>query len=203
MPSKEFKKVPRSRVGLIIKIIFDFCAALILLLIAAFPMAIIALAIRLTSRGPALHWSERVGRNNIIFKMPKFRTLRLGAPDVATHLMNDVETYLTPFGDFLRTTSLDELPQLWSVLKGDMSLVGPRPALHNQKDLVALRTEKKIHELTPGITGWAQINGRDEVPIPGKVALDEYYMQNQTLWLDIKILWRTVFKVAKKEGVAH
>jgi O-antigen biosynthesis protein WbqP len=186
-----------------IKRIFDFCTALILLLIAAPPMVIIALAIRLTSRGPALHWSERVGRNNIIFKMPKFRTLRLGAPDVATHLMNDVETYLTPFGDFLRTTSLDELPQLWSVLKGDMSLVGPRPALHNQEDLVALRTEKKIHELTPGITGWAQINGRDEISIPEKVALDEYYMQNQTLWLDIKILWRTVFKVAKKEGVAH
>lgn len=186
-----------------IKRIFDFSVALILLIIAALPMAIIVAAIRLTSRGPALHWSERVGRNNIIFKMPKFRTMRLGAPDVATHLMKDAEVYLAPLGDFLRKTSLDELPQLWSVLKGDMSMVGPRPALHNQDDLIMLRTEKKIHELTPGITGWGQINGRDEISIPGKIALDEYYMQNQSFWLDIAILWRTVFKVAKKEGVAH
>ena len=186
-----------------IKRIFDFSAALILLLIAAIPMMIIAAAIRLTSRGPALHWSERVGRNNIIFKMPKFRTMRLGAPDLPTHLMKNAQDYMTPLGNILRLTSLDELPQLWSVLKGDMSLVGPRPALHNQDDLIKLRTEKKIHELIPGITGWAQINGRDEISIPEKVALDEYYMQNQSFWLDIAILWRTVFKVAKKEGVVH
>ncbi|MBN1474644.1 MAG: sugar transferase [Syntrophaceae bacterium] len=189
----------RSRV----KRVFDFTTALILLFVAALPMLIIAAAIRATSRGPAIHWSDRVGKGNVTFKMPKFRTMRLGAPDVPTHLMKNVEAYATPLGSFLRLTSLDELPQLWSILKGDMSLVGPRPALHNQDDLIKLRTKKNIHTLTPGITGWAQINGRDEISIPEKVELDEYYMQNQSFLLDIKILWRTVFKVAKKEGVAH
>jgi O-antigen biosynthesis protein WbqP len=186
-----------------IKRIFDFSVALILLVIAAIPMMVLAAAIRLTSRGPALHWSERVGRNNIIFKMPKFRTMRLDAPDLPTHLIKNAQDYMTPLGNILRKTSLDELPQLWSVLKGDMSLVGPRPALHNQEDLIKLRTEKIIHELVPGVTGWAQINGRDEISIPEKVALDEYYMTNQSFSLDMVILWRTVFKVAKKEGVAH
>ena len=182
---------------------FDIFIAIILLLLFALPMLVIALAIRLTSKGAAIHWSKRFGKNNIIFEMPKFRTMRVGAPDVATHLMKKVEDYITPIGSILRRTSLDELPQLWNVLKGDMSMVGPRPALYNQEDLIALRTKKNIHELTPGITGWAQINGRDEVPIPEKVALDEYYMQNQSFWLDVVILWRTIFKVAKKEGVAH
>jgi len=186
-----------------IKRIFDFSAALILLIIAALPMMIIAFAIRLTSRGPSLHFSKRIGRNNIIFQMPKFRTMRLDAPDLPTHLMENAEKYMTPLGNILRKTSLDELPQLWSVLKGDMSLVGPRPALHNQDDLVALRTEKNIHTLVPGVTGWAQINGRDELSIPDKATLDEYYLKNQSFWLDVAILWRTVFKVAKKEGVAH
>ena len=186
-----------------IKRIFDFSVAFILLLIAALPMMIIAVVIRLTSRGPALYWSERVGKNNIIFKMPKFRKMRLDAPDLPTHLMKHAQDYMTPLGNILRLTSLDELPQLWSVLKGDMSLVGPRPALYNQDDLIKLRTNNNIHELTPGITGWAQINGRDEISIPEKVALDGYYMQNQSFWLDISILCHTVFKVAKKEGVAH
>jgi len=182
---------------------FDILISLILLLLFALPMLVIALAIRLTSKGPAIHWSKRVGKNNIIFEMPKFRTMRVGAPDIATHLMKNSEYYLTALGKFLRKTSLDELPQLWSVLKGEMSMVGPRPALHNQDDLIALRTRKNVHELTPGITGWAQINGRDELSIPDKVALDEHYLHNQSFPLDMVILWRTVFKVAKKEGVCH
>ena len=186
-----------------IKRIFDFSVTLILLFIVALPMVIITAAIHLTSRGPALHWSERVGKNNIIFKMPKFRTMCLDAPDLPTHLMKNAQDYMTLLGNILRLTSLDELPQFWSVLKGDMSLVGPRPALHNQDDLITLRTEKKIHKLTPGITGWAQINGRDEISILEKVALDEYYMQNQSFWLDMSILWRTLLKVVKKEDVSH
>lgn len=186
-----------------VKRIFDIIASMLLLLLLALPMLIIALVIRLTSKGGAIHWSKRVGKNNIIFEMPKFRTMRIGAPDIATHLMKNSEEYMTPLGNILRLASLDELPQLWSVLKGDMSMVGPRPALYNQDDLITLRTKKNIHKLTPGITGWAQINGRDELSIPEKVALDEYYMKNQSFLLNMVILWRTVFKVAKKEGVAH
>ncbi len=186
-----------------VKRIFDIFASMILLLLFALPMLIIGVTIRLASKGTALHWSKRVGRNNIIFEMPKFCTMQIGAPDIATHLMKNSEEYMTSVGHILRKTSMDELPQLWSVLKGDMSMVGPRPALHNQKDLVALRTKKNIHELTPGITGWAQINGRDEVSIPGKVSFDEYYMHNQSFTFDIEILWRTLFNVIKKEGISH
>ena len=181
----------------------DFTAALILLILAMVPMLVIAAVVRLTSRGPAIHWSERVGKNNVIFRMPKFRTMHVEVPEVATHLLNDADSYFTPAGALLRKYSLDELPQLWSVVKGDMSLVGPRPALHNQDDLIALRTQKKIDSLLPGVTGWAQIHGRDEVSIPQKVALDEHYLLHQSLGLDMKILWKTVFKVVKKEGVSH
>lgn len=182
---------------------FDFTAALILIIMMALPVALIAILIKITSTGPIIYWSERVGKDNKNFNMPKFRTMRRDSPVVATHLMQNAESYLTPFGSFLRKTSLDELPQLWSVLKGDMSFVGPRPALFNQDDLIALRTEKSIHQLIPGITGWAQINGRDDLPIPVKVEYDEYYLKNKSFFFDLKILWNTMFKVIKKEGVAH
>jgi O-antigen biosynthesis protein WbqP len=167
------------------------------------PITLVALCVRLTSRGPVLYWSDRVGRNNSIFRMPKFRTMRTDTPAVATHLLGDPDQYLTPIGSFLRKSSLDELPQLWSILKGDMSLVGPRPALFNQDDLVALRTEKKVHLMVPGLTGWAQINGRDELPIPDKVVLDTYYLEHQTFLLDLRILVLTLFKVIKRDGVSH
>ena len=182
---------------------FDLFMGLILLVVLAVPMLIIALIVRLTSRGPALFWSDRVGINNRIFKMPKYRTMRLDTPQLATHLMKDPAAYLTPPGPFLRKLSLDELPQLLSVIKGDMSFVGPRPALFNQDDLVALRTAKGVHTLVPGITGWAQINGRDELPIPVKVDFDAWYLNHKSFWLDIKILFLTAFKVLKKEGVSH
>lgn len=158
---------------------------------------------KLTSKGPVLYWSDRVGGNNRIFKMPKFRTMRTDTPAVATHLMTDASTYLTTLGDFLRKTSLDELPQLWSVLRGDMSIVGPRPALFNQDDLIGLRTEKGVHVLTPGLTGWAQVNGRDELPIPAKVELDEYYLKHRSFLFDLKIIILTFVKVVKREGVTH
>lgn len=164
------------------------------------------LLVKLTSRGPALYWSQRVGKQNKLFMMPKFRSMRLGTPQIATHLMNqqsDAVSYLTPVGSFIRKTSLDELPQLWSVLKGDMSIVGPRPALFNQHDLIALRTDSAVHTLKPGITGWAQINGRDEIPIPQKVALDEYYLTHQSLWLDIKIILLTTVKVLRRDNITH
>jgi len=182
---------------------FDFTLALILLLIFSVPMLLFALAIKLTSKGPVLYWSDRVGINNTIFKMAKFRTMRLQTPAVATHLLDDPEKYLTPAGKFLRKTSLDELPQLFNVVKGDMSFVGPRPALFNQDDLVALRTSKNIHSIIPGLTGWAQINGRDELPITVKVGFDEYYCKNRSFWLDMKILFVTILKVLKKEGIQH
>jgi O-antigen biosynthesis protein WbqP len=182
---------------------FDFTMALILMIIMALPIAVIAIMVRLTSPGPAAYWSERVGKDNKNFLMPKFRTMHNGSPEVATHLLQNVESYLTPFGSFLRRASLDELPQLWSVLKGDMSFVGPRPALFNQDDLIKLRTEKGISRLTPGITGWAQINGRDDISIPIKVSYDEYYLKNRSFFFDLKILWDTFFKVIKKEGVVH
>jgi O-antigen biosynthesis protein WbqP len=163
----------------------------------------IAILVRLTSKGPAVYWSDRVGRYNGIFKMPKFRTMRSDTPAVATHLLSNPDEYLTPIGSFLRKSSLDELPQLWSVLKGDMSFVGPRPALFNQDDLIALRTDRGVHRLIPGITGWAQINGRDDIPIPKKVEFDAYYLLHRSFLLDIKIILLTVFKVARREGVVH
>jgi len=169
----------------------------------AFPLLFISLLVKLTSKGTIIYWSDRVGRNNVIFKMPKFRTMRTETPAVATHLLGDPKCYITPIGNFLRKTSLDELPQLLSILKGDMSFVGPRPALYNQDDLVELRTLKGIHILAPGLTGWAQINGRDELPIPVKVELDEYYLKNRSFILDLRIVFLTLIKVAKSEGVVH
>lgn len=185
------------------KRIFDIVLSFFLLCLLFIPMFLIALIIKITSQGPVLYWSDRVGINNTIFKMPKFRTMITNAPQVATHLMKDPDFYLTAVGSFLRKFSLDELPQLWSILKGDMSFVGPRPALFNQYDLIELRTQKGISRLIPGVTGWAQINGRDDLEIPVKVMYDEYYMKHQSFWFDVKILWKTLFKVAKKEGVAH
>ena len=167
------------------------------------PVLLVALAVRVTSKGPALYWSDRVGRNNKIFKMPKFRSMRVGTPAVATHLLLDANKHLTPIGSFLRKSSLDELPQLWSILVGDMSFVGPRPALFNQQDLIELRTQQGVHVLTPGLTGWAQVNGRDELPIPQKVALDVEYLNHRGLWFDLKILWLTFTKVLRREGVSH
>ena len=166
-------------------------------------MLLVAILVKLTSVGLILYWSDRVGRNNLLFKMPKFRTMRIDTPAVATHLLDDPDRYLTPIGKFLRRSSLDELPQLLSIIKGDMSFVGPRPALFNQDDLIALRTEKGIHTLVPGLTGWAQINGRDELPIPVKVEYDEYYLKNRSFALDMKIILLTVLKVVRKEGVTH
>ncbi len=185
------------------KRIFDIVLALAAFAILGLPMLVIAAAIRLDSPGPALYWSDRVGRGNRIFRMPKFRSMRIDTPAVATHLLDDPERYITRVGRFLRRTSLDELPQLWSILKGDMSFVGPRPALFNQDDLVALRTKAGVHELTPGLTGWAQVNGRDELPIPEKVKLDEYYLHHRSFRLDLRIILMTFFKVAKTEGVSH
>jgi O-antigen biosynthesis protein WbqP len=171
--------------------------------ILAIPVLLVALAVRLTSAGPALYWSNRVGRHNKLFNMPKFRSMRVGTPAVATHLLADPESYLTPIGSFLRKSSLDELPQLWSILVGDMSFVGPRPALFNQHDLIELRTQLGVHELVPGLTGWAQVNGRDELPIPQKVALDAEYLLRQGFWFDIKVLWLTFLKVVQRDGVSH
>jgi O-antigen biosynthesis protein WbqP len=182
---------------------FDIFLALLAVLILAVPLALVALAVRLTSRGQTLYWSERVGRNNEIFKMPKFRSMKVGTPALATHLLVDPKSHLTPIGGFLRKSSLDELPQLWSILMGHMSFVGPRPALFNQKDLIELRTHKDVHTLVPGLTGWAQVNGRDELPIPQKVALDVEYLERQNLWFDIKILWLTFLKVVQRDGVSH
>ena len=185
------------------KWLVDIILCSILLIVFAAPMALIALAVKLTSKGPVLYWSDRVGRWNRIFKMPKFRSMRTNAPQVATHLLSNPDAYLTPIGGFLRRSSLDELPQLFSVLNGDLSLVGPRPALFNQDDLIALRTESGVHNLVPGITGWAQVNGRDELPIPEKVRLDCEYLRMCSFWLDIKILFLTILKVARREGVSH
>jgi O-antigen biosynthesis protein WbqP len=193
----------RQPASIAVKRLFDVCFCGLLLVVAAIPMALIALAVKLTSAGPVLYWSDRVGRNNRIFRMPKFRSMRTDAPQVATHLLSNPGAYLTPIGSILRSTSLDEVPQLYSVWRGDLSLVGPRPALFNQEDLIALRTESGVHELLPGITGWAQINGRDELPIPEKVRLDGEYMRTRTFWFDIKILFLTIVKVAQREGVSH
>ncbi len=185
------------------KRLFDLAVALVAAVFLALPIVFVALAVRLTSPGPALYWSDRVGCNNRIFKMPKFRSMRIDTPAVATHLLQNPDQWLTPIGSFLRKSSLDELPQLWSILKGDMSFVGPRPALFNQEDLIALRTEKGVHELVPGLTGWAQVNGRDELPIPQKVALDAEYLQRRSLLFDLKVLWMTALKVLARDGVSH
>lgn len=171
--------------------------------VLALPMLIIAAIVRLSSAGPALYWSDRVGRGNRIFRMPKFRTMRMETPAVATHLLSNAEAYVTPVGSFLRRTSLDELPQLWPILRGEMSIVGPRPALFNQADLIALRTAHGVHELRPGLTGWAQINGRDELAIPLKVAFDAEYLRRRSLRLDLKIIAATVLRVIRRDGVAN
>lgn len=182
---------------------FDVLLAMVAMALLAVPILLVAVAVRLTSRGPVLYWSERVGRYNKIFRMPKFRSMRVGTPAVATHLLADPRSHLTPIGSFLRKSSLDELPQLWSILRGDMSFVGPRPALFNQADLIALRTQRGVHELVPGLTGWAQVNGRDELPMPEKVALDEAYLRRCSLRFDVYILWLTFIKVVRRDGVSH
>ncbi len=182
---------------------FDFCVALAAGFIFLIPLLVVAAAVKLTSSGPVLYWSDRVGYRNRIFRMPKFRSMRVGTPAVATHLLNDPGAYLTPIGSFLRKTSIDELPQLWCILTGDMSLVGPRPALFNQYDLIELRTTAGVDTLKPGLTGWAQVNGRDELPIPVKVGFDTEYLQRRSLALDLRILWMTALKVVKHDGVTH
>jgi O-antigen biosynthesis protein WbqP len=186
-----------------VKRLFDLLLTFAAILILSLPIVIVAVFVRLTSPGGVIYFSDRVGRNNKIFKMPKFRSMRIGTPAVATHLLEDAASHLTPIGSFLRKTSLDELPQLWSILKGDMSFVGPRPALFNQQDLIDLRTTHEVHTLVPGLTGWAQVNGRDELPIPNKVQLDVEYLQQQSLWFDIRILWLTFVKVLRRDGVSH
>ena len=186
-----------------LKRFFDLAMAFGVLVLLSMPMLIIAVLVKVTSKGPALYWSDRVGIDNRIFRMPKFRTMRIDTPAVATHLMKNPDAYLTSVGSFLRKFSLDELPQLYSIFKGDISFVGPRPALFNQDDLVELRTGKGIHELIPGVTGWAQVNGRDELPIPVKVEFDAYYLKNRSFFFDLKILWMTFIKVVKREGVTH
>lgn len=185
------------------KRVFDLILSVVAIVISLLPIIIIAFLVRLTSKGPALYWSDRVGVNNSIFKMSKFRSMKIDTPAVATHLLADPKTVLTPIGDFLRKSSLDELPQLWCILKGEMSFVGPRPALFNQDDLIALRTEKGVEKVLPGLTGWAQINGRDELPISQKVELDKEYVQRQSFEFDLYILWLTFIKVIKRDGVSH
>ncbi len=185
------------------KRLFDITLALFAGLFLLLPLVLTAVAVRCTSSGPALYWSDRVGRNNRIFKMPKFRSMRVDTPAVATHLLDNPGAYLTPIGSFLRKSSLDELPQLWSILRGDMSFVGPRPALFNQQDLIELRTSVGVHSLLPGLTGWAQVNGRDELEIPLKVRFDAEYLQRRSMRLDVWILWLTFLKVLRRDGVAH
>lgn len=185
------------------KRVFDMCLALVTLLLLLLPIVMVALLVRLTSVGPILYWSDRVGRFNQMFKMPKFRTMRVDTPALATHLLENPAQFLTPVGSFLRKSSLDELPQLWSIMLGDMSFVGPRPALFNQNDLVALRKQYGVDQLVPGLTGWAQINGRDELPIPEKVKLDVTYLHEQSFSLDIKIIFLTFLKVLRRDGIQH
>jgi O-antigen biosynthesis protein WbqP len=185
------------------KRLFDLALALVASTLLIFPVLVTGLIVRLTSEGPVLYWSDRVGRNNMLFRMPKFRSMKINTPAVATHLLDRPDQFLTPVGGFIRKTSLDELPQLWSIIRGDMSFVGPRPALFNQADLIALRTHHGVHTLTPGLTGWAQVNGRDELPILRKVELDIEYFRRQSLCFDIKILWMTAAKVIRRDGVAH
>lgn len=185
------------------KRILDILLSLLIGTASLVLIVFIATCIKLTSRGPALYWSDRIGKNNRIFRMPKFRTMRIDSPEVATHLLISPGTYLAPIGSFLRKTSLDEIPQLWSILKGDMSFVGPRPALFNQDDLIALRTQFGVHRLLPGLTGLAQVNGRDELPIPDKVMLDVEYMKRRSIGFDLRVLWLTLVKVLRCEGVVH
>ena len=185
------------------KRLFDLIFALIFATVLSVPFLLLWFAVRFTSHGPALFWSSRVGRRNVIFMMPKFRSMRVGTPVTATHLLSDPKTSLTPIGSFLRKSSLDELPQLWNILRGEMSFVGPRPALFNQDDLVTLRSEAGVDKLLPGLTGWAQVNGRDELSISQKVALDVEYIERQSLWFDIVILWMTLLKVIKQDGVSY
>ena len=185
------------------KRLFDLVLALIAACLLIVPIVVVAVLVKLTSKGPALYWSDRVGMHNTIFKMPKFRSMKVETPAVATHLLVDPGSVLTSIGDFLRKNSLDELPQLWCILKGEMSFVGPRPALFNQYDLILLRTEKGVDKVVPGLTGWAQVNGRDELPIPEKVVLDVEYMERQSFWFDMKILWLTMLKVVRRDGVSH
>ena len=186
-----------------VKRLFDLLLSVVAAFLLAFPILCVAIAVRLTSVGPVLYWSDRIGRHNRVFRMPKFRSMRIDTPALATHLLPDPDRHLSPIGSFLRKTSLDELPQLWSILKGEMSFVGPRPALFNQDDLIALRTAAGVHELIPGLTGWAQINGRDELPVSKKVELDVEYLQCRSLGFDLKVLWLTARKVALGDGVAH
>ena len=185
------------------KRIFDLILSIILIVLLTFPMVLIAILVRFNSKGPALYWSERVGQNNLIFKMPKFRSMNKNTVVIASHLMEDPEQFSNSFGKFIRRTSLDELPQLYSVLKGDMSFVGPRPALFNQDDLISLRTKKGVDKLMPGLTGWAQVNGRDELSINLKVMLEVEYLNKQSFWFDLKILWATFLKVFRGDGVSH
>ena len=185
------------------KRLFDLVLGLMAVVVLLVPLVLVAVLVRLTSPGPALYWSDRVGQYNKVFKMPKFRSMRLGTPAVATHLLANPKAHLTPIGSFLRKSSLDELPQLWSILVGDMSFVGPRPALFNQHDLIELRTQKNVHILVPGLTGWAQVNGRDELPISQKVELDVEYLRRQGFRFDTKILWLTFLKVVRRDGVSH
>lgn len=185
------------------KRVIDLVLVFFALMVFSIPLLLVWIAVRISSRGPVIYWSDRVGYKNHIFRMPKFRTMRIDTPNVATHLLVDANSYLTPVGGFLRKSSLDELPQLWSVLAGDMSFVGPRPALYNQDDLIAMRTQKGVDALIPGITGWAQVNGRDELDLPTKVSLDAEYLQRQSVHFDLYILGLTVLKVFKSEGVSH
>jgi len=185
------------------KRLFDLFLAINAAIVLLVPIFVVAILVRVTSKGPALYWSDRVGRHNHIFRMPKFRSMKVDTPAVATHLLKDPKSVLTPIGDFLRKSSLDELPQLWCILKGDMSFVGPRPALFNQDDLIELRTDKGVEKLMPGLTGWAQVNGRDELPIPKKVDLDVEYLQRRSFFFDINILWLTFVKVIRRDGVSH
>ena len=185
------------------KRLFDLILSTIFIIVFSVPMLFIIFTIRLTSKGPALYWSDRIGFNNSIYRMPKFRSMRTDTPQVATHLMSNPDKFLSPIGRFLRQTSLDELPQLFSILKGDMSFVGPRPALFNQNDLITLRSENGLDKLLPGLTGWAQVNGRDDLSIPEKVMLEVEYMQKKSFWFDLKILWLTFLKVVNGKGVSH
>jgi O-antigen biosynthesis protein WbqP len=186
-----------------VKRFFDVVLSIAFGVIFVLPMLLTALAVKLTSNGPVLYWSNRVGRYNRIFRMPKFRSMRVDAPVVATHLLVNPSIYLTPIGALLRKTSIDEMPQLWNILMGDMSFVGPRPALYNQEDLISLRSSRGVDQLRPGLTGWAQINGRDELPIPQKVELDFYYAVNRSFWFDLKIIFLTGLKVIRRDGVSH
>jgi len=185
------------------KRLFDLFLALIAASLLIIPIVVVAILVKLTSKGPALYWSDRIGMNNTLFKMPKFRSMKVETPAVATHLLVDPGSVLTPVGDFLRKSSLDELPQFWCILRGEMSFVGPRPALFNQDDLIALRTEKGVDKILPGLTGWAQVNGRDELLIPDKVKLDVEYLNQQSLWLDLKIIFLTFLKVVRRDSVSH